>query len=160
GEKDFGGLEISGGADTTAFAAFAKSVGSENGAFVGVANSEKKIVDRVLEVEELNVRLKAKLELAAGGCRNVFGFEGWRGGAVESFDIGPFEADDVEGETLLFAGPLRMLAKPGFELGAEIAQREGRGRAIDEVGLGHGVEFLVAKNGAEAGKVFLHSGED
>src|SRR5262249_41942057 len=91
---------------------------------------------------------------------DVFRLKGGLGGEIEGFDVGPFEADDVEGEALLLASPLRMLAKPGFKPAAEVAESKGGGRAIDKVSLGHGVEFFFAENGAKAGKVFLHGSED
>jgi hypothetical protein len=59
------------------------------------ANSEEKIVDGVVEIEKVNVGLKAEAKFGGIGSYENRRGDGRFGGAVEGFDFGPFEANHI-----------------------------------------------------------------
>ena len=88
--------------------------------------------------------------------------EGERGafGVVKGFNKGPFDAGDIEGETMAAAGELGIGGEPVGEIGAEIAQREGAAGVRGEVGDGKGFKGARADDGAQRGKIFGEGAED
>jgi hypothetical protein len=57
---------------------------------------EEQIVNRIVEIEEADVGLKAEAEFCGIGANENGGSDGRFGGAVEGFDFGPLETNHVE----------------------------------------------------------------
>ncbi len=106
-------IELGDGADVLFFALFGEGVAGKVGV-VFFANGEEKIVDGIGEVEQANVRLQFEFERLCVGDREIFRCKAPAGTVVEGFDVGPFEASDVERERLLLPCPFRMRTQPGF----------------------------------------------
>src|SRR4030088_2800583 len=108
----------------------------------------------------MDVRLKTEAEIGACVDRQIFGAQRRLGFAIEGFDFGPLELDDVESQGLLLPCPTWIFLQPGFELGTEITKGKRARRASGDVSLGHGLEARGTEDSSQTGKIFDHAGEE
>src|SRR4029077_11726262 len=129
-----------------AFAPFAESVAEKFGVVVEFLDFEHERIDRVAEFQELYVGLQRESEIASCGFGNVGRLQRLVSGAVESFDVCPFQTNHIESDGLFRARPLRICSEPGFKVTAKITKGKRMGRAGDQVSLAQRFEAAISED--------------
>jgi len=127
----------------------------------GIApDREEQVVHGIMQIEKVNVGLQAKTKFGGIGANENRGGDRRFGGAVEGFDLGPFEANHVDSELVTACSVARVFAEPGYEAGAEVAHGEGTRGAVGEVVLGEPIKTTITENRAQAGEIVGEGVED
>src|SRR5215472_14592431 len=87
------------------------------------ADPQKYLVDRVVQIEQAQVRLQTELRVGTK-CRQVCFRQLRLSGFVEGFDLGPLKANHVDRDFFDTLYELGMRAQPQFQSRSEIAQCE------------------------------------
>lgn len=122
------------------------------------SDGEQQIVDGIVEIEKANIGLQAETKFRGISSEKDRSRDRGLGGAVESFDFSPFEANHVDGELTAIASGV--LAEPGLETRTEVAHGERARGAVAEIVLRDLVEAAIAEDRAKAGEIVGEGVED
>src|SRR6267378_1649425 len=159
-QKNLGGLKLRHGTDFAVFSAFLHGVTRSIRSVISVFHFQKQVVDRIMQFEELHIRLNVQPEPRRFGLIKILGAKRGICQAVEGFNIRPFEANHIENKHAPVAYPPRILAQPGFQLRAQVSKREGTRRTFRQVSLAHGLELPPAEYGSQTRKIFGQAPEN
>src|SRR6516164_7977044 len=150
---DRSGLQASHGGHLLAFLPLVEGIARYVGARV-VLNCQKQVIDWIVQIQQMNVRLKPQTQLRRVSAGQGFGLKRRLRSTIKSVDFGPLEAHHVERKFKPANRMLGVLAKPRFKSRTEIAHREGARRTSGQIRLGYSVEAAVTQDRAQPGKIF------
>ena len=110
---------------------------------------DAQLVDRILQFQKSDVGLQGDDQFGAK-FEQVFRTESLPLGAVESFDMRPFQPNHVEREGQILAREFGMLRQPVFEPRTEVSQGKRLRGAIGQIGLREPLKGPIAEHRAQA----------
>src|SRR5258708_31712749 len=106
-QKDLRRFKLRHRPDLTTFSPFMNSVARKIRRVVPVFHFQDQVVHRIVQLEELHIRLNAKPEIRYLDLTEILGAKGELCLTVEGFDVRPFDTNHIEGKHAPIAYPAR-----------------------------------------------------
>src|SRR5260370_21632531 len=116
-------------------------------------HSQNEFINRILQIEELQMGLEAELRFAVEACE-IRAIHGRNRSSIERLHIGPLQPCNIHRQVVVAGRKLGVILKPFRQPGAEVTERKGGRRVFSKVRQNQLVKSFTSKNRIQGGGIF------